>query len=225
MAEKQTNLNGAYYGPAVPPPPQSYHRPGRSGGRGCGCACFFCFLLKLIVSVIVILGLAALIFWLIFRPTSINFHVTDATLTQFDFSDNNTLQYNLALNVSVRNSNRKIGVYYDTIEARAYYEDQRFATDSLTPFYQGHKTTSTLNPEFAGQQLVLLETDQLSQFNSEKTSGVYSIDVKFYLRIRFKVGKVRVGKFKPQVKCELKVPMSSGTSSESFQTTKCELDY
>ncbi|XP_062167258.1 NDR1/HIN1-like protein 3 [Alnus glutinosa] len=224
MAEKQSNLNGAYYGPAVPPPTQTYHRHGR--GRGCGCCCLFGFLLKLVVSLVVIIGLAALIFWLIFRPTNVKFYVTDASLTEFTFTGNNTLQYNLAVNITVRNPNRKIGVYYDTIEARAYYEDQRFDTESLTPFYQGHKTTSYLNTAFEGQHLVLLGTDELSQFNAEKTAGVYTVDVKLYLRIRFKVGKVRIGRLKPKVKCDLKVPLSStGNSAVVFQNTKCDVDF
>jgi hypothetical protein len=218
MAEKQSHLNGAYYGPAVPPPTQSYHRHGR--GRGCGCcAC----LLKLIVSFVIIIGLAALIFWLIFRPTTIKFYVTDASLTEFNLNGNNTLQYNLALNITVRNPNKKIGIYYDTIEARAYYDDQRLDTEYLTPFYQGHKTTSSLNAVFVGQQLVLPGTDELSQLNAEKTAGLYTVDVKLYLRIRFKVGKVKTGRFKPEVKCDLKLPLSS--TAVGFESTKCDVDF
>lgn len=223
MAEKQSHLNGAYYGPAVPPPTQSYHRHGR--GRGCGCCCLFSFLLKLIVSLVVIIGLAVLIFWLIFRPTNVKFYVTDASLTEFSLTGNNTLQYNLAVNITVRNPNRKIGIYYDTIEARAYYGDQRFDMETLTPFYQGHKNTSYLSAVFSGQQVVL-GSDQLTQFNAEKIAGVYSVDVNLYLRIRFKVGKLKTGRVKPKVKCDLKVPLSStGNSAVAFESTKCDIDF
>ncbi|KAF5473490.1 hypothetical protein F2P56_010098 [Juglans regia] len=228
MAEKQAHdLNGAYYGPSVPPPPvrQSYHRPGRGSGCGC-CGCFFRFLLSVVISVVVTLGLAILIFWLIFRPNNIKFHVTDASLTQFNFTADNTLQYNLALNITVRNPNKKIGVYYELISVRAHYEDQRFDSVNLTPFYQGHKNTSVLSPVFVGQQLVLLGADELSKFNAEKNAGVYSIDVKLYLRIKFKVGKIKTWRFKPKVKCDLKVPLSSnGTSASGFETTKCDIDF
>jgi hypothetical protein len=92
-----------------------------------------------------------------------------------------------------------------------------------------------LNPVFVGQQLVLLGTDQLSQFNAEKLAGVYTIDVKLYLRIRLKFGKKAFGQFKvvkfgkvnfsgfrPKVKCGLKVPLrSTGNSSVVFERTKC----
>lgn len=73
-----------------------------------------------------------------------------------------------------------------------------------------------------------LTADQTSDYNKQKSSGVYDIDVKLYLRIRFKLGVFKTGKFKPKINCDLKVPLtsSSGTSSTAtFQTTKCDLDY
>jgi hypothetical protein len=220
MAEEQSHQNRVYFRPPAAP----------NGGQACWkcCKCL-CGLLKI--------GLIFLIFWLIFRPRNVKFYVTEASLTQFNFTagKNTTLHYNLALNMSVRNSNKKFGIHYDTIEATAYYEDQRFGTDTLPPFYQGHKNTSFLNPVFVGQQLVLLGTDQLSQFNAEKLAGVYTIDVKLYLRIRLKFGKKAFGQFKvvkfgkvnfsgfrPKVKCGLKVPLrSTGNSSVVFERTKC----
>ncbi|GLT90098.1 hypothetical protein SLE2022_080500 [Rubroshorea leprosula] len=212
MAEKHSHLNGAYYGPAVPPA-RSYHRHGH--GFGCGCCC----LLSQVTAVIIVC-LAALIFWLIFRPNVVKFHVTDASLTQFNLTSDSNLHYNLALNITVRNPNKKIGIYYDRIEANAYYEDQRFATQQLTPFYQGHKNTSYLNPSFQGQKLVLLGADGVSEYNQEKNSGVYSIDVKLNLRVRFKLGKLKTWRFKPKIECDLKVPLSS-----SAETTECKIDF
>lgn len=226
MAEKQPHLNGAYYGPSVPPPSQGYRRQGRSGG--CGCCCLLNFLLKLIGSVVLVVGLAVLIFWLIFRPINrVKFHVTDASLTQFNFTtNNNMLNYNLALDVTIRNPNKKIGIYYDRIEVNALYEDQRFSTVVLTPFYQGHKNTTVLSPVFKGEQLVLLGANELSVLNSEKSLGVFDIHVQLYLRIRFKLGKVKTWRFKPKINCDLKVPFSSiGKSVGGFETTKCDIGF
>ncbi|KAJ7976203.1 Late embryogenesis abundant protein [Quillaja saponaria] len=233
MTDKQPILNGAYYGPSIPPPPapkQTYHRPGRGGGIGCCCGCLFNCLLslicKLIFTVVVIIGIAVLIVWLIFRPNKVKFHVTEATLTQFNYT-NNTLRYDLALNMTVRNPNKRIGIYYDRIEARAFYEDQRFDTQFPSPFYQGHKNTSVLSPVFKGQQLLLLGAQELSDFNEDKNDGVYNIDVKLYLRLRFKFGVFKVGKFKPKIKCDLKVPLKTiGTSAAGvFETTRCDVDF
>lgn len=205
---------------------------GRKDGCGCCsclCGCLFSCLLSLIFqilfTILIIVGLAAFVFWLVFRPNEVKFHVTDASLTQFNFGTNNTLHYNLALNISVRNPNKRIGFYYDSFEANAYYQGQRFNTQSLTPFYQGHKNTTVLNPVFQGQQLVLLGSSEVSNFDSDKTDGVFGINVKLNLRIRAKLGWIKVGHFKPKIKCGLNVPLkSNGTSSSAFEATKCDFD-
>ncbi|CAL1394959.1 unnamed protein product [Linum trigynum] len=204
-------LNGAYYGPSIPPQ-QSYHSHGRRSGCGC-CGCLFSCLLKIIVTIVVILGVAALVFWLVVRPNKIKVHLTDATLTQFNHtpnSDNNLLRYNLALNVTVRNPNKRIGIYYDSIEARAFYRGQRFASVPLGPFYQGHKNTSVLSASMQGQNVIVLRGGDLADFNRESAEGVYTVDVRFYLRIRFKFGKIKTGRIKPRIECEMRLRPNGG---------------
>ncbi|XP_022144710.1 NDR1/HIN1-like protein 10 [Momordica charantia] len=222
MADKQPQLNGAFYGPAVPPPTKTYHRHGH--GRGCAC-CLLSTFLKLVVTIVVVVGLAVLILWLVFRPNEVKFHVTDAKLTQFNLTGNQ-LHYNLALNLTIRNPNRRIGVYYDTIEASTFYKDQRLNTNWLPPFYQGHKTTTVLTTNFNSQPVVVLGGNDMVEFNAEKLAGVYDIDVDFRLRLRLKFGVVRIGKFKPKVRCGLKLPVSSDVNSAvPFQTTRCDFDF
>ena len=208
---------------------------GRKDSSGCCCCCewlcgclFSCILsciFQILCTILVIVALAAFIFWLILRPNEVKFHVTDASLTQFNFTTNNTLHYNLALNVSIRNPNQRIGFYYDTLEANAYYQGKRFDTETLTTFYQGHKNTTVVNAVFQGQQVVLLGTDEVSQFDSEKTNGVFGISLKLNLRIRPKFGWIKVWTFKPKIRCGLNVPLkSNGTSTTAFETTKCSYD-
>ncbi|TKY61932.1 YLS9 protein [Spatholobus suberectus] len=222
MYQKQPQLNGAYYGPSIPPPKSSYHRPGRGGGCGCCCGCLFSLIFKLILSVVIIVGIAALIFWLIVRPNVVKVHVTEATLTQFNYTGD-TLNYDLALNISVRNPNKRLGIYYDYIEARALFQDARFDSEYPGPFYQGHKTTTVLGPVFKGQQVLALDTDQTAELKNENDKGVYEIVVKMYLRVRFKLGVFKTKTLKPKVTCELSVPLKG--SSGVFQTTKCDWDH
>ncbi|XP_041028193.1 NDR1/HIN1-like protein 10 isoform X2 [Juglans microcarpa x Juglans regia] len=148
-----------------------------------------------------------------------------ASLTQFNFTTtNNTLNYKLALNITLRNYNKRVGVHYDGIEAVAYYRKKWFSTVRLTPFYQGHKNTSILSPIFEGQQVLSLRGRDLSKFELEKSVGAYSIDVKLSVRIRIKYGKIKTARFKPRkIDCPLKVYLSTsnGTAAEGFRTTKC----
>nr|POF19603.1 ndr1/hin1-like protein 10 [Quercus suber] len=173
-------------------------------------------------------GLGHFIFWLIFLPKEVEFKVTDASLTQFDFNtNNNTLNYNLALNITLRNSNKKVGIYYRRVEAIAFYKKKWFATVSLTPFYQGHKNTTILRPVFEGQQVLWLKPRDVSSFNAEKSSGVYSIDVKLSFKIRVRYGKFKTLRYKsPRIDCPLQVPLSSnGSPANGFKTTWCNNAY
>ncbi|KAL2345288.1 hypothetical protein Fmac_006573 [Flemingia macrophylla] len=213
-----SQLNGAYYGPSVPAE-KSYHRPGRGGGCGGCCGC----LLKVVLTVIIVVGLAAFLFWLIVRPNKVKFHVTDATLTQFNYTGE-TLHYDLTLNVTVRNPNKKIGVYFDRIEARALYHDARFDTEQPSPFYLGHKSTNVFTAVFKGEHVLPLSTDQTADFKKENATRVYEIDVKMYLRVRFKLGSAKTKTLKPKVTCELQLPLEGTTGVGLFQTTKCDWD-
>lgn len=73
----------------------------------------------------------------------------------------------------------------------------------------------------------MLGTWDLSKFDSEKSAGIYSIDINLAVKIRIKYGKIKTIRFKPRkISCPLKVPLSSnGTVAEGFQTTECDNVY
>ncbi|KAH7512240.1 NDR1/HIN1-like protein 10 [Ziziphus jujuba] len=225
MADKQGNLNGAFYGPSIPPPQQSKPNYRHSRSRSCGC-CLFSVLWKILLVLIVLLVIAGFIFWLVVRPTKIKLHVTEASLTQFNLTSN-TLHYNLALNATMRNPNRKLGVYNDRIEAKAFFEGARFDSKVFTDLgLLKKKSSKDLSVAFEGQRLLALDADEINDFNEQKTAGVFDIDVKFYLRNRLRLGDFIGGKFKPKIKCDLKVPLiTNGVSSGTFQKTKCDVDF
>ncbi|XP_074313742.1 NDR1/HIN1-like protein 3 [Silene latifolia] len=154
------------------------------------------------------------------NPHGLKFKVTDAALTTFNFNTNN-LNFNMAVNFTVRNPNRRMGVYYDDIQANLNYGWHRLKTIEAMTFYQGHKNTSSLGTlVFKGQNVVILGSDEKLKFDKQSKDGLYEIQVKFHLRVTFKVGIIKSGNWKPKVKCNLKVPLL-GNSSQIFQETKC----
>ncbi|KAM1735433.1 hypothetical protein ACFX12_013907 [Malus domestica] len=188
----------------------------------CGTRCLY-----FVGQAFLCLCLTTFIFWLIFLPKEPKFTVSNASLTRFNFTNtDNTLYYNLALNVTIRNPNKRVGIYYRRIQVFANYRKKRFAnvTLPLEPFYQGRKNTTTLNHVLVeGQQRVAFGEHDLSQFNSETAAGVYSIDVEIYLRVKAKYGKVKTSDYgSSNIDCKLKVPVSSNNTSVSgFNPTKC----
>ncbi|GMN39419.1 hypothetical protein TIFTF001_008648 [Ficus carica] len=156
--------------------------------RSFQCRLFF-FCLFFLFGLVLCFIFAFSIFMIIFNPQELKFSVTKASLARFDLTknDNNTrLFYSLALNITIRNPNKKISVYFHRIEATTEYKKKRFSTvtfNSTTPFYQGHKNTTVLHTLFEGQQLVLLKEKEVKDYNSETSSGIYSIDVKIGVQV------------------------------------------
>nr|AFK37034.1 unknown [Lotus japonicus] len=186
--------------------------------------CILGLICKILTTIIIIAAVAGFLFWLIVRPNVVKFRVTEASLTEFTYT-NNTLHYNLALNITVRNPNSRVGLYYDSIETTAFYHDARFASQNLGNFFQHKKNTTVLSPVFKGQQVVPFSEEQGKKLNEDQGSEIYRINVKLLLKVRFKLGLFKTGKVTPKVRCELHVPLKSrnGTvSGAGFQATGCE---
>ncbi|KAI5329431.1 hypothetical protein L3X38_028828 [Prunus dulcis] len=79
-------------------------------------------------------------------PTVPKFSVDNASLTQFNYTKtNHSLSYNLALNITITNSKKYIGLEYSDIQVTAYYGKTRFAFVTLVnetaSFHQNPNTT------------------------------------------------------------------------------------
>ncbi|XP_062020800.1 NDR1/HIN1-like protein 10 [Rosa rugosa] len=198
-------------------------------GRRSSCFCCFCSIYYILI---ICFSLSFLIFWLIFLPQEPKFTITDASLTQFNFNKtNNTLNYNLAINITIRNPNKRVGIYYRRIQVIANYRKKRFCLVTLTssPFYRGHKNTTDVHDvHIEGSQLMKFGNADISQFNKETTARVYSIDLQLALRIKARFGKLKTRNYKPyrKIDCKLKVPLSlNGTYANGFKANKCSNVY
>ncbi|CAG7890484.1 unnamed protein product [Brassica rapa] len=91
---------------------------------------------------------------------------------------------------------------------------------TLTSSCSGHKNTTVVVTKIEGQNLVVLDDGG--------SAGVYSIDVKLVMSVRFRFWVVKSWKFKPKIKCnDLKVPLvsSNSTSGFKFETMECDFDF
>lgn len=197
----------------------------------------FVLILKIGAAVIAVVVLGNLIFWAVINFRKMKFYVTDATLTEFYLTEDNNLHYNLRLNLTVRNPNKRIGFRYDGVEAGAFYAGDKFDSGNLLSFYQPPKTTNVVDAWFSGVKKLSLGFDEIKEFYEQKSSGVYPVDVKIRVYSSIKLGKINVGDFKVKIKCGLKIPMistttdsdgqswASYTSSGGFRTIQCHVDF
>ncbi|CAI8602394.1 unnamed protein product [Vicia faba] len=199
-----------------------------------GCCCRLSIIWKLLVTIVLIVALIVFVLFLIVQPQSFKFSVKEAKLTQFNYTtktNTHTLHYNLVLNFTARNPNKKLNIYYDAIEGHVSYEGTRFAsTDviSLNSFGRQYtKTSSPINGVFSGQRVVVFDHDQVSDFERDKNYGVFRIDVKLYFTMRFRLGDFIFPYTKGNIKCGIDVPFGSiGTKlMNAFEPTTCEVNF
>ncbi|KAK1299987.1 hypothetical protein QJS10_CPB13g01471 [Acorus calamus] len=201
--------------------------PNRRRRHHCGpcCGCLLCSLFMILLTVIVLIGIAVLVLWLVVRPNKIKVYVTDANLSKFDLSNSttnsNSLNYNLSMVITIRNPNRRVGIYYDFVEGRAFYDGERIGYDELPTFYQGHKNTTTLRPAFEGRS-VAIGAGGLARYRTEKGVGIYNLDVEIHTRVRFRVAGITTNKYSPKATCHLSLPVGA-TAGGGFSTTRCDM--
>lgn len=217
QGQPQQPLPGAYYGPAVPPPQQSK-------SRDCFC-CLFSTAIRIFIGVMILLGILALVLWLVLRPNEIKVYVTTASLTQFNLTTpGNNLQYNLSTVVTIRNPNKRVGLYYDYLEATADYEGERFDRTTLPSFYQGHKNTTTLYPAFSGRSVIDLSSSDVRDFELQRQAGTFDVKLRLWGRIRFKIGSsFKTSRTTLKIKCSLAIPY--GANGRTFSETKCDVGW
>lgn len=83
-----------------------------------------------------------LIYWLIYRPDRFHPRIDSAVLAAFDLT-NTSLQYDLAIDLSFRNSHR-LAIRYLDVAASVFYNGTRLGPtdDALPSFIQGRKNTT-----------------------------------------------------------------------------------
>ncbi|XP_006653055.1 NDR1/HIN1-like protein 2 [Oryza brachyantha] len=191
----------------------------------CPCKCLACGLFSclcsILISLLVTVGVLALIFYLIFRPHMIAATVDSASLVQFTLAQNSALAYNLNVDLTVRNPNKRVGLYYDNVESLALFDGQRFGYAPLDPFFQSTEASTKLSPSFKGQQ-PLTGDITAANFRSQQTSGKFDIEVKLNAKLRVKVWAFKVPGPKAKISCPITVPVPNSNSA-AFQPTDCKV--
>lgn len=185
--------------------------------------CLLCALLRVFTIILIAIGILVLILWLVFQPDNIKVYVDDASLARFHLDANNTLYYDLSLNISLRNPNKKIGVHYERMGAVAGYNGVSFGQDDVARFHQRRKSTEMLKVRFRGEG-VLIGSGVAERYEKEKSQGWFSVNVKMYTRVRLKVVVANSIVYSPDVDCGLKIPApTNGDAGRGFETTECNV--
>ncbi|OAY38107.1 uncharacterized protein At1g08160 [Manihot esculenta] len=174
-----------------------------------------------ILALIVLMGLAVLITWLIIKPKQLVYTIENGTVSNFNLNYNH-LNASFDFKITVHNPNRRVSVYYDSFDVSLSYDDQTIAFNTLEPFHQPRRNVTQLETKVEARDAAL--SGGLSKdLRHEKQSGKIQLDVRIKARIRFKVGIWKTKHRTLRVLCPSVIAHFS--SSKISQRTYCDIDY
>ncbi|KAL1289331.1 hypothetical protein HN51_057727 [Arachis hypogaea] len=179
------------------------------------------YIAMVILALIILVGIAVLITWLVLRPKNLVYSVEDAAIHNFNLTDANHLNSNFEFTIRAYNPNRRVSLYYDSVEVSVRYEDQTLATNAVQPFYQGHKNVTRLQVRLAAQTVALFGNVP-KDLKLERTSGDIELDVWIKAKIRFKVGKWKSDHRTMKIFCSS--VLVKFNRSKTFQRTPCHVE-
>lgn len=191
--------------------------------RNCCVRCL-CWTLGLIFFILVILGILAAVIFFVFRPKIPKYSVDSMRVSQFSLNNDNSLYATFNLNITTRNPNKKIGIYYEGgSHLKVSYLGTMLGEGRLPKFYQGHRNTTVLDVQLTGQ------TDNasglLSALQAQQQTGNIPLNLRAKVPVRIKLGKLKLMKWKFIVKCNLLVDSLSTANNIRITEDDCKFRF
>ncbi|XP_006659018.2 NDR1/HIN1-like protein 1 [Oryza brachyantha] len=174
-----------------------------------------------IFAIILLLLLIVLIVWLVLRPTKPHFYLNDLTVVCLNVTTGgaaNSYYYsNLAVTMqatlAARNSNERVGIYFDRADVYAEYKGLRITVPtSLPPVYQGHPDLTVWSPFLSGNN-VQLPPNLAVSITQDETAGYLLVTVRVDGWIRFKAGAFITSSYHLRVRCPALLVVNDGRGS------------
>ncbi|KAG6557197.1 hypothetical protein Mapa_001124 [Marchantia paleacea] len=202
----------AYYGLKDQPLP--YPATYQPRKRRNPCCCCFKWLCIPLVFLIVALGIAALVFWLVVRPKLPDYDVTNVRLTGLDTSlTTSQLNTEVAFTLDTYNPNKKMGFYYDDFNIEVQTLDLVVGKGALPSFYQGHKNR-TIIESVLKSETITLSTGAKDSLQAANTSKKLMLKVKVDVKTRIKIGDFKTSKINVKVRCDVEIDPTISNGSQ-----------
>ncbi|XP_027333337.1 NDR1/HIN1-like protein 13 [Abrus precatorius] len=194
----------------VPPPENArrYDQYTRRKHRRCRCCCCFCWFIGLIFILVVLLGIAAGVLYLVFRPEAPHYTINQIAIRGINLtSPSSTAAILPEFDVTVKadNPNDKIGIHYETdSSAEIFYNDARLCNGALPAFYQPSNNVTVFTTVLRGNGIELRNEDQKALLQAQ-TKREVPLTVRLRAPVKIKVGLVKTWKITVKVDCDVTV--------------------
>ncbi|XP_073158113.1 NDR1/HIN1-like protein 3 [Henckelia pumila] len=140
----------------------------------------------IVLTLLFLVGIITFILWLSLRPHRPRFHMEDFSIPAFS-QDGGFQNMQIIYNVTARNANQNIGVYYDSTQLTVYYQDQSIGgSPVLSSFYQEPKNTTIVAGTLSGAALTV-SSERWQQLMAARGQGQVVFRVDVVSVIRFKI--------------------------------------
>lgn len=192
------------------PPPENAHRfqlyTRRKHRRTRCCSCFF-WLLGILTLLIVLLGIAVAVFYLVVRPKSPNYSIDAIAISGLNLTASSSAAISPVFDLTVRadNPNKKIGIYYLTgSSVQIYFSNEKLSDGVLPDFFQPSNNVTVFRSSVRGSGVNLSSTAKNALIDSRKRSAV-ALKVEIRAPIKLKIGSVKTWKMRVKVICDVTV--------------------
>ncbi|KAL2247395.1 NDR1/HIN1-like protein 13 [Sesamum indicum] len=191
--------------------------------RSCWKKCL-CWTLALVIVQLIILGILAAIVYFVFQPKIPKYSVDAMRITQFNLGNDNSLSATFNVNITARNPNKKIGIYYEGgSRLSVWYTGTKLCEGSLPKFYQGHRNTTLLSLTLAGQTQDA--AGLLQSLRAEQQTGSIPLNLRARVPVRLKLGKLKLMKWKFLVRCRLVVDSLAADNVIRIRDSSCKFRF
>ncbi|KAJ7529419.1 hypothetical protein O6H91_15G049200 [Diphasiastrum complanatum] len=222
---QQPQLNGAYYNHKQHiPPPATYRAAGRRRSCNPFCCCFR-WICSLLLTIIIILGIAGAVIYFALHPKTPKYNLLDAHISQLDVTNNpSELSYDITFTLQAYNPNKRIGIYYDDVLIFLFYEAMQVGQSSIAPFYQGHRNTTILKSNLKGQRVGLQQPMATTlQAAITQQSIPFQIQVKVTARVKIFIWKSP--HFKVKDNCNVAISPPSAAAGARLLSQSCNAKW
>ncbi|KAL8103925.1 NDR1/HIN1-like protein 26 [Apium graveolens] len=177
------------------------------------------FICAIFLGLLFFAGIIAFIVYLSLRPHRPRFLIEQFSLPALA-QPNGFENAELTFNVTARNSNHKIGIYYADMVVNAFYDDQSIGgRPVLYPFYQEPKNSTIIFGTLSGATLTV-NNRRWMQFLADRSRGKVMFRLEITSTIRFKISTWDSKRHKMHANCQVEVG-SDGLMMASFVGHRC----
>lgn len=189
--------------------------------RSCCCR-VICCIFSLLLVLLLVVGIFALVFYLVFHPKVPDYSIDRLRITDFRLNLDLSLYARFNVRVTAKNPNKKIGIYYEKGgKMSVWYKDTNLCQGHFPAFYQGPLNTTATDVTLSGQNQY--GNTLMQALQQQQQTGNIPLDLKVDQPVSIRVQSMKLGKVRFLVDCKLTVDNLSSTNLISIKASSCRI--